>query len=72
MQVFEDVNYEIDDPKRYVNAHKPPIGIVPKAIWESERFNSLKGAIQRYLDDNCKIPKEWITEYNEWVDAMRR
>ena len=44
---------------------KPPLGIMPKHIWEDKRFSELIGAIKRYLDANMVVPVEWIDEYNE-------
>lgn len=49
---------------------KPPLGIMPKNIWESIRFNELQMAINRYLDDQLPIPLEWIEEYNEFVKKL--
>jgi hypothetical protein len=50
---------------------KPPLGVVPRHIWESvqehERLKDIKAAISRYLEAGSTIPIEWITEYNELV-----
>ena len=45
----------------------PPLGVMPKFIWDRKRISMLKEAIKRYLDENKAIPNEWITEYNELV-----
>lgn len=47
---------------------KPPIGIMPKYIWESQRLDELRQAIFRFLDDGRSISIEWINEYNELID----
>ena len=48
-----------------VNFKFPPVGVVPKYLWDLQRMNNLKGAIDRYIKDNLAIPTEWIEEYNE-------
>lgn len=51
---------------------KPPLGIMPKSIWITARFDEIKSAIQRYMDDNYTIPTEWIEEYNELVKLIKQ
>lgn len=51
---------------------KPPIGLMPKRIWLSMRFNDIKSAIERYTADNHTIPIEWIEEYNELAELIER
>jgi hypothetical protein len=46
---------------------KPPIGLVPKFVWKERRLCEVKAAIQRYLDAGCRVPPEWIAEYNELI-----
>ena len=46
---------------------KPPIGIMPKYLWERRRFYDLIETIKRYLDAEKKIPVEWIEEYNNSI-----
>jgi hypothetical protein len=50
---------------------KQPIGIMPKNIWESIRFNELKKAINRYIKADVVVPIEWINEYNEFVKRIK-
>jgi hypothetical protein len=45
------------------NDRKPPIGIIPKKIWQEIRFRELCQAILRYLEADIMVPKEWIDEY---------
>jgi hypothetical protein len=44
---------------------KPPIGIMPKYIWDSKRKEELSEAINRFTSAGSQIPIEWIEEYNE-------
>jgi hypothetical protein len=51
---------------------KPPIGIMPRHIWEAQRLDELRGAIYRYFHANLQISPEWIEEYNELLKKRRR
>lgn len=51
---------------------KPPIGLTPKRIWLSMRFNDIKSAIERFTADNHTISIEWIEEYNELAELIER
>lgn len=46
---------------------KPPLGIIPKDIWEMQRLKELMEAISRYYNDIRVIPIKWIEEYNELI-----
>ena len=46
---------------------KPPIGLKPKYIHDSERFQEVCLAIARYYKKSFPIPVEWIEEYNQLV-----
>ncbi len=50
---------------------KPPIGLVPKYIKQTQRFEEICGAISRYYNEGMKIPLEWIEEYNELVEIVK-
>ena len=41
---------------------KPPIGIKPKYIHDSERFGEVLRGVERYRSAGKKIPSEWIDE----------
>jgi hypothetical protein len=45
---------------------KPPIGIIPRYIWELKRIKELKSAIRRFIAAGKEIPIEWINEYNDF------
>lgn len=44
---------------------KPPIGLMPKNIWQEKRSKRLKKAIIRYVKNNKPLPNEWLVEYHE-------
>lgn len=47
---------------------KPPLGVMPKYIWDRKRKEELAAAIDRYSDAGKRIPEEWVEEYNEIVE----
>jgi hypothetical protein len=53
---------------------KPPLGLMPKEIYERnikiKRLNAIRGAIARYYDAGMKIKIEWIEEYNELIECV--
>ena len=49
-----------------------PLGIIPKKIWKEQRLGDLRDAIDRYLEANQRIPIEWIEEYNELLEDIRK
>ena len=51
---------------------KLPLGIIPKKIWKEQRLGELRGAIDRYLEANQRVPIEWIEEYNELLEDIRK
>ena len=46
---------------------KPPLGIMPRYIWNLKRIDDLNNAINRYYESGLKIPMEWIEEYNDLI-----
>lgn len=44
---------------------KPPIGIMPKKIWDFIRRDELEAAIYRCFDAGLEVPSEWIDEYDD-------
>ena len=68
-----DVPYDIPlatrdehEPKQYA---KPPIGLLPRKIWDEMRRDAVCDAITRYVSDTLPIPSEWLEEYNERVTS---
>ena len=51
---------------------KPPLGIMPKYIWDSQRIEYLKGAIDKYCNANLEVPCEWIEEYNTLIKLYKK
>ena len=48
----------------------PPLGVMPRFIWDEKRLEDLKGAIGRYLAANKPIHIKWVEEYNELVERL--
>lgn len=44
---------------------KPPLGIMPRHLWEEKRMIHIAEAIKRYAEVGKAIPQEWVDEYNE-------
>lgn len=52
---------------------KPPLGVIPRHIWERQRYEELRSAILNYADADLEIPSEWIFEYNKLAsDLMKK
>lgn len=66
---YNDARYlaglvELDDENSsYIK--KPPLGIMPKYMWDFIRRNAISNAIERYVMAGEYIQKEWVVEYNE-------
>lgn len=59
----------------YVNTdvkEKPPLGITPKYIWDKQRINDLRDAINRYCLNGYEVPFEWIDEYNYLINLYNK
>ena len=41
---------------------KPPLGIMPKKIWEMHRANELLSAIERYSYARIWVPNQWFED----------
>lgn len=50
---------------------RPPLGLVPKFIWDEARLNEVEGAIKRYKAENLSIPTEWIEEQNALMIGLQ-
>jgi len=48
-----------EQPKQ---VEKPPLGLIPKHIWEEQRIWDIAEAIERYQKAGKEIPKEWLAE----------
>lgn len=47
------------------NSKKPPLGLVPRKIWDEKRAEEIKAAIDRYTKAGIDIPNAWVDEYFE-------
>lgn len=43
-------------------AEKPPLGLMPRRIWDEKRRMDITEAMLRYSEVGKKIPDEWIEE----------
>lgn len=64
-------------PKAERKFQKPPLGVKPKYIHNWFRLRELGDAITRYVEhatehDPIKIPTEWVTEYNQLADWLKK
>lgn len=62
-QCVEYINIEVKE--------KPPLGVESKYVWDMQRINDLKEAIDRYCKANITAPIEWIEEYNDLVKLYK-
>lgn len=46
---------------------KPPLGLKPRWIHDSQRVEEILDAIARYTDANMPIPKVWLEELKDLV-----
>ena len=53
-----------------LKCEKPPLGVMPKYFWDKKRVSDLVSAMQRYIDAEKPIPKEWVDEYNELMSTL--
>lgn len=44
---------------------KPPLGVLPKFLWDEQRMVDLTEAINRFMDANEPVPSEWVQELAE-------
>lgn len=52
------------------NIWKPPLGCTPHKVWLEERRDVLLGCIQRYGEQNFKIPHKWFVELNQIIEKI--
>lgn len=64
---YNDARYLLRLPE-VAPASKPPLGIIPKELWDRKRKAELADAMNRYMTAGKKIPEEWLKEYNEIGD----
>jgi hypothetical protein len=52
--------------------NKPPLGIMPRKMWDEIRQRDIEDAIERYKAVDKPIPVEWAREYIELVRRYER
>ena len=60
--------------RRGEDMNKPPLGLMPKRIWDLQRKQDINNAMERYCKANKDIPWEWVQEYmglSEWYNESK-
>jgi hypothetical protein len=52
--------------------NKPPLGLIPKVMWDKQRQRDIEDAIERYRLADKAIPVEWVQEYMGLVKQYSR
>lgn len=60
-----------DDPY-FQNAVKPPLGITPREIMDTERMKEITGGIQRFIEAGEDAPVSWIEELCEITNRLKQ
>lgn len=50
-----------------MSEEKPPLGIIPKYLWEENRAQDILNAMVRYSEKHLPTPREWIFEIAEYI-----
>lgn len=50
----------------------PPIGIIPEWLWREQRMGELRGAINRYDEDNLPRDVKWAEELSKHAEWFRK
>lgn len=51
---------------------KPPLGLLPRFIVAENRMTDIMEAMARYSERQKLIPLDWINEYNELAEYMKK
>ena len=49
---------------------KPPMGIMPRWLWDEKRQEELTAAMCRFFEVGRPVPAEWVDEYNELSEKL--
>lgn len=52
--------------------NKPPLGLMPKHIWDLQRKRDIEDVVKRYRDADKAVPWEWVQEYAELCERYDR
>ena len=55
-----------------MGTQRPPLGLRPKYIVDSERVEEISEAIKRYIDYKIPIPYNWLKEYNNLSESIKQ
>ena len=66
-EVGDQIPYTEDEKEaeEQENGKKPPLGLMPRKLWDEKRANEIKAAINRYTKAGLEIPTAWVEEYFE-------
>jgi len=67
-QVIEEVGKcfeEEMEPAAIGHYKKPPLGVMPRYIWDEKRRTDIGEAIVRHIEAGAQLPAEWVIEWNE-------
>lgn len=68
IQKYSSVKKELSSSTEASETPQPPLGIMPRKIWEEKRIKKLMLAILRYLDADKELRDEWVSELNELLN----
>jgi len=50
-----------------MNVDKPPLGLAPQYIADTQRAREILAAMDRYLEAGKPVPHEWVTELKKRI-----
>lgn len=59
-------------PNKNEGATRPTLGLVPRFIRLEQRRDEVYSAIQRYLEAGEVIPLDWVVEFNELIEQLKK
>lgn len=51
---------------------RPPLGITPRHIWQQQRLDEIRAAIERYTELKMHIPLSWIEEEMTLLSLLKK
>lgn len=61
----EGLGIEKEPPSSFVRGGAVIKGLEPENEWKLKRFNDVKEAIKRYVENCLPIPDAWLKEYEK-------
>lgn len=66
------IEYNPDNMPKFKVTPRPSLGIMPRYLWEEQRFEDVRDAIlNRIRTGGHPVPPEWIEEYNELIKKVK-